>query len=151
MLTTKAKRLVAGGVVLGGLLVGLVLGATGAAAGSAVPVLSAADLHMVGITSATDVTSLPDASLPAVPVSRSQAISAALGEVGRTDTDVRVLHGSAPRFPGEPDRSVWIVMFKGGVSPFDGPPGALSGPATYSVTGVIIDDQTGEVLSGFMR
>lgn len=151
MLTVRTKKVLAPAILSSGLLILLMLGATRAATGSSVPSLSAADLHILGITSATDVTSIPDQSLPALSVTRAQAIAVAKAEVGRTDSDVRVLLGTAPRYVGEPDRSVWIVMFNGGVSPFDGPAGVRASPITYGVTGVIVDDQTGQMLSGFMH
>jgi hypothetical protein len=115
------------------------------------PALAPADLPNLGITSASDVTDALAGDVQQTPVDRAGAIAAAEDEVGKTDPNVRVLQGRALVSPKEPDRQVWIVLFAGGVSPFDGPAGGNMGPITFSVTGVIIDAQTGEFIRGFMH
>jgi hypothetical protein len=91
----------------------------------------------------TDSTSVRDTTDPAT-VTREQAIAIAQEELGNTSSEVRVLQGLAPQFEGEMNRDVWVILFKGGVSPFDGPVSDDPSPVVYAVTGVLIDAQTGE-------
>jgi hypothetical protein len=49
------------------------------------------------------------------------------------------------------DQSVWIVVFKGGNAPAGAPGGAQVTFAPITLTGVIVDDQTGDVLGMFMH
>lgn len=61
---------------------------------------------------------------------------------------VEVYHGRAWRYQGELMRSVWIVVTDGGRSPSWGPPGGE--PLNSAITGVIVDDATGEFVRGFL-
>ena len=114
-----------------------------------VPMLTGPELQVLAIGDAVDVTTTPDTALPAVAVSRTQAISVAAVEVGQPGAQVRVLRGSTPPLPGQPNRPAWIILFDGAVAPFDGPPGAPT--PSFRVTGVIVDAQSGDFLSGFMK
>ena len=132
-------------------LVGLAFVGLGPAATAAPPTLTAADLASFHISDPVDVTVLADKDLPTAAFSRAKAIAAARAEVGEKLPQTVVLHARAPRFLDEPDRSVWVVLFAGGVVPFDGPDGGAGVSSNGRITGVIIDDTTGEFLSGFIR
>ena len=131
------------------------LGSTAAAETS--PVISANDLAVFRIHNAVDVTAQPDSAMPDTGVSRAAAITTAQQEVGPGLKEVGVMHAKAAQFVDGAERSVWVVIFSGGVMPFDGPYNAAADapgvgttrPAT--VTGVVIDDTTGEFLRGFMH
>lgn len=105
------------------------------------PVLSAHDQQELML-------SFDGSTGPTAKVTSDQATAVASMYLGRQDQPVQVLHGQAPRIADEAARSVWIVLYAGG-SP---EPGAAWGGSPDSVvdyTGVIVDDQTGEVLRGF--
>lgn len=132
------------------LLLIIAAGSASALAGpGAPPPLTSAELDRYWITSATDVTSSEPAASQAAAISKEKAIGLAQDEIGTTDDNVRVLFGQAAQYPGQTESAVWIVLFNGGVAPFDGPDGAP--PVTYTVTGVLIDATTGDFLRGFMQ
>lgn len=111
--------------------------------------LSSWQLDVLHISGATSIADAADAQPASVGVTRANAIVIAAARVGRTDTPVGVLHGRAPRYVSEASRGVWVVLFDGGDAPGDGPSPGIA-PTKMSLTGVIIDDQTGEVLRWFM-
>jgi hypothetical protein len=82
-------------------------------------------------------------------VSSSSAAAAADALLARTD-DANVLHGVDLSGASLGPRTVWIVLYKGGVGPPSGGPiGATPVVWVVDMTGVVIDDQTGEVLRSF--
>lgn len=126
--------------------------ATGAMSPSTSRMLSTEELTQFRLVDARDVTT---ASITEqLGVGREEAEAKARDEIGSVtavgDAIPRVLRARASRFVLEPAREVWVVIFSGGTSPFDGPPGAPELPP-YEVTGVIIDAETGEFIRGFMN
>jgi hypothetical protein len=117
-----------------------------------VPSLTAEQERVLLISDAAEAVAAnpaaPDGTHPAVTPAAALAIAAAY--LGRTGDPARILYGRAPRTSGDPVRQAWVVLFAGGVAPVDGPPGYDGPPPTFSLTGVIVDDQTGEVLRMFM-
>jgi hypothetical protein len=84
----------------------------------------------------------------AVVVSVAKATRIAQDYFGTDELPVGVRHGRAAQFADSPIRSVWIVTFAGGNSmPNVGPSRVPDKPS--EVTGVVVDDETGEVLFGF--
>lgn len=150
MLTTKLRMAVAAGISVG-IATTVAFGLSAEASSTDVPTLTSAQLQDVGIANAIDVTTATDSSLLSATVTRAAAIAKAQAEIGNNSTDVRVLLASDVSTPGAAPKPVWVVMFRGGVAPFDGPQGAHVGPITYRVTAVVVDDQTGHVLGGFMH
>ena len=128
-------------------IVGLTKGTT-----PALPPASISDLQLAELR-ITNPVEVPDVDVNATPggatITRAQAIAIATARVGRTDSPSGVYRASAPRYMDEPNREVWVVLFNGGDAPFDGPSPGI-GPMKMRLTGVIIDDQTGEVLRWFM-
>ncbi len=75
-------------------------------ASSGIPTLSAFDLKVLMITSATDVTSGPDLPGFAPKITRTQAVDIASAEIGRPNSPTRLLEGRAPETAEGPDRTV---------------------------------------------
>ena len=123
------------------------------ASGSSRPVaLTPTTLAQHQISSVTDVTDAAIGSYPSFPISREKAISLAQADLGTADTNIRVLIGKATIVPGEAERDVWIVIFKGGTFyPMDGPVEASHVPQTYAASAEVFDAQTGEFYYGFMQ
>jgi hypothetical protein len=114
------------------------------------PMMTADELKQFGIVQVADVTDDPSVvAPPALP--SAQAIDLAAKHLGRSDRNVRLLHGSAKPIYEQPARSVWIVLFTGGNLPVLGPPGASRPVVPIRFTGVELDDQSGEVLTWFMH
>ena len=150
-LMSKAKILVAVATVVGVMLLTAGLLASSLAAAPIdppSPVLGGASLKLLMLDSATDVTAKPDMTSMHPLVSRRQAIATAVDYLGASGGPVQVLQGMAPRIAAESARSVWIIVFKANRPRVAGPVGdEVSIPV--SVAGILIDDQTGEVLRGF--
>jgi hypothetical protein len=85
----------------------------------------------------------------ATAVSSDQALSIASAYANGSGAPAAVVHGAASRTPADPTRSVWIALYPGGPEPAGGPAGYAGPPPVVDVTGVIVDDQTGEVLRWF--
>lgn len=146
------KRSVAAVTIPGLVAVALLLFAR-SSLGSTPPLASAADLQMFGLTATTDVTDNPVAlNASSTKVTSDDAVNIAAQWLSRgSTTGVRVLHGPATPVESEPERSVWVILFPGGELPVIGPPGASTSMGQARFTGVEVDDQTGEVLTWFMR
>ena len=83
-------------------------------------------------------------------VSRQEAVDAAAGYLGRPTDASTVLHGTVLITADDP-RGTWIVLFPGGNWPLTGPPGMAPSTHTVTMTGIYVDDKTGEVVGGFME
>lgn len=80
-------------------------------------------------------------------VSVAQATRVAQDYFATDEVPAGVRHARAAQFADSPVRSVWIVTFAGGTMPNVGPSMVPDLPPV--VTGVVVDDQTGEVLRAF--
>lgn len=114
-----------------------------------VPMLTDDEFEVLGIQDAVEVTP-GSGAFPAARVRTEVAVAVAYDELGVKGEKVRILHALTPRYVGEEPRTVWVVLFSGGQSPFGGP-GRGSEPTQYRLTGIIVEDQTGEFLGGFMH
>jgi hypothetical protein len=120
------------------------------ATGPSTPSITDEDLAVFGVYEVVDVTS----ATPPVKatLTKSVAVANAREELGVTDSNVRVLFGLVQESVDGRRKPAWIVVFAGGVLPFDGPPGTDTTLLSATrVTGVIVDDATGTVLGGFIR
>jgi hypothetical protein len=97
------------------------------------------------------VTQLSSDQIAPSAVSRETAIDLARKEFDGTTEAYRVYRATSRQYLNSPDRDVWVVVFPGGQSPFDGPMGATNGHTTMTLTGIIIDAESGEFLRGFME
>jgi len=77
----------------------------------------------------------------------SDAIRVAQLYLGTVQIPASVRHGQAPQHLNSPVRSVWIVTFDGIAMPMVGP--SMEPGGSVVVTGVIVDDETGDVLRAF--
>lgn len=111
------------------------------------PTISPQDLAWYMVTDAVDASNA--ASVVSSPVDASAAASIARGVLARPDTNVTILQARAQRIASEPARLAWVVLFNGGNAPHGGPAGATQFPV--HMTGVIIDAQTGSLMSVFMH
>jgi hypothetical protein len=87
------------------------------------------------------------APLPSTRVTESDAVAIAADWLGRPDPPAITRHGYGQRTISEAVRPVWIIVYAGGEAPPFQLPGALE--TTVDFTGVIVDDQSGEVLRAF--
>ena len=131
----------------GGLLILSVVAATGTLAGTPAPTITQHDLEQLAIV--RDSPSSAKAAPAATGTTSDAAASIAQDFLGRTEAPWQVLHGSASRIEQDADETVWIVVFLGGDPPPGGPMSADAPAVTVDYTGVVIDDQTGEVLRAF--
>ena len=114
------------------------------------PMMTADEQKQFGVVQVVDVTDDPTVvAAPALPA--AQAVDLAGKHLGRSDRNVRLLHGSAKPIHEQPARSVWIVLFTGGNLPVLGPAGASRPVVSIRFTGVELDDRSGEVLTWFMH
>ncbi len=126
-----------------GLLLATVIATRGATPG---PVVTAADAELVQVeltaqrdSGAIDSTRAVAAARDFLPVMRDRATT--------------VLTGRASAYPGGETRDVWVVVVDGGRPPSLGPVGNDGSTATSGasrLTGVLVDQLTGEVLRGFV-
>lgn len=79
----------------------------------------------------------------------SQAEAAAGARVG-LDSPQETIHAMTKVFAGAPARSTWLVVYAGGdAASVPWGPAFRQLPPVISYTGVVVDDQTGEVLLSF--
>ena len=110
------------------------------------------ELQQFGIADARDVTRDSSHVAPAPAVNSARAVTIAANHIGFHPTNARILHGVVRSPSTQADRSVWVVLFGGGELPVLGPASRPSQPIVErTYTGVIVDDNTGVVLSWFMR
>ncbi len=105
-------------------------------------ILSAADQDQLGF----HVQPLPAISKAAA-VSSSVAIERAAPFFGATEQPTEVLHVLAAPDAALAERGVYVVIWKGGEPIPGGPEG--NKPHSIDYRGVVIDDQTGEILRAF--
>ena len=100
-----------------------VLGAAGcvsdspSSVGSRVPTITTEELSVLMVTDATEASTdqtVLSSETTARRIKRSTAIAIAREAIGRTDSDVRFLHGHARRTATDAATSAWIVLFAGG-------------------------------------
>jgi hypothetical protein len=147
-------HLIAAGLVLGfgvAVLIATANASTVMSAQPLPPMLTPQQMTVFEITQALDVSSNPGALTVPPVVSSSQAIDIASRHLGRSQTNVRLLHALAKPIHEYPARSVWIVMFAGGALPVLGPAGNTITPRPMQFAAVEVDDTTGEVLTWFMN
>jgi len=140
------RRAVLGSAVVLSVAVGLFALVTRPASGAAGPQI---DLVSERIHDAVDVTSAGATTPSGAAISVNRAIALAQAQFSATPRAVYLATGT--QYPNSPERMVFVVIFDGGISPFDGPPEADASPTHYRVTGVILDATTGEFLRGFMQ
>ena len=114
------------------------------------PELTDSDLFRFKLNEVVEVND--DSADGKVDVSRAEAIEIARAQLDWKDEAVRTYQGSAVRYVDEEPHSVWIVVLRGGVAPGAGPAGAeFEPPPPPSLTGVLVDDATGEAIRWFQR
>jgi len=125
-----------------------VVGTLAADATKPSPFVGALDPSQVMVSAPVDVTNGPNVPGSHPQVGRDEAIKIAADYIGATESPLQLVQALAPRIAAEPPRSVWIVVFKAYGSVYVGPAGQqqLWQPIA---NGVLVDDQTGEVLRGF--
>lgn len=137
---TRLAIVVGVGVLMGGAFVSMATASV--ATNAAVPSLSQTDLAAFAIT--------VDNPTSAATVSSQTAARTAAAFLGIDQQALEILHVSATMAVGEPGDSSWVVIFAGGPTPPGGPPGTEATPVV-EYTGVVVSDQTGEVLRYFTR
>jgi hypothetical protein len=75
-----------------------------------------------------------------------EIVAAAASQLGRSDAPAEVLRGLVRQYADSQPQTAYIVIYTGGDAEGAGPNGTVITPR---LTGVVIDDQTGEFLRGF--
>ncbi len=107
------------------------------------PLLTAQEAAQLGL----EMQPLPATADAQTPVDESAAIEQARLALGTNDSPVEIHHVITQQFGDSPERSAFILVFAGGGSMPGGPVG--SKPHAVSYRGVVVDDQSGEVLRMF--
>lgn len=107
------------------------------------PMLTAQEAAQLGL----EMQPLPAAADTQTPVDAPAAIELAKLALSTNDGPAEIYHVITRQFGDSPERSAFILVFTGGGSMPGGPVG--SKPHGVSYRGVVVDDQSGEVLRMF--
>jgi hypothetical protein len=136
----RRATVVGGAVIILGVLLAAAVGTLAASPSGAAALPASQAIDGFGLT----VRPIP-VGAPGAAVSQEAARTAAV-DTAQAGNEISAQHGQIDAGPGRGLRTAWVFFFAGGdpSSVSWGPPGANAPIVDY--TGVVVDDQTGEVL-----